>query len=173
MLDLDMQMKNSPRHICKQFDLSIFDNKLLNYDLCSISVTNYPSISHEVTKQLELIFFLLIFGIHHFVNVYSRFTWVFPIQTKSKCFTKSKESKINVKNQLNMTIKAIQTDNGGEFKNKKFRDYLLENEINHRFACPHTHEPVGQHFQSQKWRSRYNTGSTRTGFEHNLPLVDR
>ncbi|KAF7840881.1 Retrovirus-related Pol polyprotein from transposon TNT 1-94 [Senna tora] len=58
--------------------------------------------------------------------------------------------------QLNTTLKAVQTDFGGEFR--PFTTYLQENGIVHRLSCPHTHQQSGT--AERKHRHVTETGLT-------------
>lgn len=49
---------------------------------------------------------------------------------------------IFVEKYLNCSIKAVQPDNGGEFRGM-FSQYLASSCIKHRFTCPHTSQLNG------------------------------
>ena len=54
------------------------------------------------------------------INDFSTFAKVYFLRTKSEVTTKFIEYKAEMEPQCGTTIKAIRTDNGGEFKNKRF-----------------------------------------------------
>lgn len=72
-----------------------------------------------------------------FVDAYTRFMWIFPLKTKSNAFPTLLVFKKLVENQLDVTIKAIQTDYEGEYR--VFQKYLSECGIIHCVTCPYTH----------------------------------
>lgn len=60
------------------------------------------------------------------------------IKFKSDVFDKSKAHKALVENQHQRTIKAIRTDNGGEYVSTEFREYLEKCGIIHQKTVPYT-----------------------------------
>lgn len=52
----------------------------------------------------------------HFIDDYSRFTWIYPLKQKSEVFQAFVQFKNLVENQFNKKIKVLQCDGGGEFK---------------------------------------------------------
>ena len=50
-----------------------------------------------------------------FIDDFSRNTWIYFLRKKSEVFDKFKEFKALVENQTEKKIKALRTDNGGEF----------------------------------------------------------
>ena len=77
----------------------------------------------------------------HFVDAFSRFTWLYLLRNKSEAFQTFLNFKTLAENQLGCSIKALQTDWGGEFRT--FTDFVQTNGIVHRNSCPHTHEQNG------------------------------
>lgn len=75
------------------------------------------------------------------MDVYSHYTWIFPLTRKSEALSVFIIFKTKIENLLNHKIKIFQSDNGGEFK--KFKTYLDKEGIFHRFSCPHTSEQNG------------------------------
>ena len=51
------------------------------------------------------------------------------MRRKSEAFEKFKKFRAEVENQLGKHIKAIQSDRGGEYLLRDFKDYLTQNEI--------------------------------------------
>ena len=62
-----------------------------------------------------------------FTDDYSRFGYVYLMKRKSKTFEKFKEFRTEVENQLGKCIKAIRSDQGGEYLLGDFKDYLTKN----------------------------------------------
>ncbi|KAL0361245.1 UNVERIFIED_CONTAM: hypothetical protein Sradi_3809000 [Sesamum radiatum] len=64
-----------------------------------------------------------------FTDDHSQYDYVYLMRYKSKAFGRFKEYRLEVENQTNRKIKAIQSDRGGEYLSGEFIDYLKENEI--------------------------------------------
>ena len=64
-----------------------------------------------------------------FTDNYSRYGYVYLMRRKSETFEKFKEFRAEVENQLGKHIKAIQSDQGGEYLLGDFKDYLTQNGI--------------------------------------------
>lgn len=79
-----------------------------------------------------------------FVDDYSRYTWLFPMQHKSQVVSIFLKFKSYVELQFNTKIKQMQTDWGGEFR--PFFEILSNSGIIHRITCPHAH--------TKKWHYR-------------------
>jgi len=126
-------------------------------DFCSCCVGKShrlpSSISESVySKPLEHIFTDL-WGLSHvtshsgyvycvsFIDAYSKFTWFYPLKSKSETFTVFQHFKAMVENQFNSKIKGIQSDWGGEYRS--FTSFLATHCISHRLICPHTHHQNG------------------------------
>jgi len=76
-----------------------------------------------------------------FVDAFSRFTWVYPIQSKSDVMQVFLNFQSMVERLLNAKIKSVQTDWGGEYRN--LHKYFQSVGILHRVSCPHTHQQQG------------------------------
>ena len=70
------------------------------------------------------------------------FTWIFPLKVKSQAFEAFKYFKVQAEKQIGKKIKSLQTNGGGEFQ--VFTNFLKEQGIIHRLACPHTHHQNGR-----------------------------
>ena len=57
---------------------------------------------------------------------FSRYGYVYLMKYKSETFERFKEFKNVVQNQLGKSIKAIQSDRGGEYLSQEFDHYLKE-----------------------------------------------
>jgi hypothetical protein len=60
------------------------------------------------------------------IDDYSRFTWVFFLQDKSKTQEVLKKFLKRAQNEFDAKVKRIRSDNGTEFKNTQVEDYLDE-----------------------------------------------
>ena len=78
-----------------------------------------------------------------FIDDKTRFTWVYPIRTKDQVFKKFCEWKTLVEKSSGKKLKAIRTDNGGEYTSREFQEYLTEEGIRHERTIPKTPEQNG------------------------------
>lgn len=92
----------------------------------------------------------------HFMDSYSRYTWIYFLKTKSKAFDTFLKFKFMVELQFNTKIKTIQSNGGGEFQT--ISKYLLSQGIIHHKSCPHTPEQNGT--AKRKIRHIVETGLT-------------
>ncbi|MDV3146748.1 MAG: transposase family protein, partial [Sweet potato little leaf phytoplasma] len=76
-----------------------------------------------------------------FVDVFSRYTWIYFLKSKSDAFAAFVKFKTHIEKLLNLPILQFQSDNGGEFL--AFKPYLDSHGISHRFSCPHTSQQNG------------------------------
>jgi len=76
-----------------------------------------------------------------FIDAFSRYTWVFAIQSKSDVMPTFLKFQVMVERLLNSKIKSVQSDWGGEYHN--LHTYFLYIGIIHRISCPHTHQQQG------------------------------
>ena len=65
------------------------------------------------------------------------------MRRKSKAFEKFKEFRAEIENQLGKHIKAIQSDQGGEYLLGDFKDYLTQNGIVSQLTAPRTPQQNG------------------------------
>jgi hypothetical protein len=82
-------------------------------------------------------FFLII------VDLYSKYYWVALLRRKSDALKEFKRFHKLHTNLLNYKLKRIRSDNGGEFLNKPFDDYLLEEGIQRETTSPYMPEQNG------------------------------
>jgi transposase InsO family protein len=73
---------------------------------------------------------------------YSRFTWVFFLEEKSKTQETLKRFLRRAQNEFGLRIKKIRSDNGTEFKNSQIEGFLEEG-IKHEFSSPYTPQQNG------------------------------
>ncbi|MBW0524749.1 hypothetical protein O181_064464 [Austropuccinia psidii MF-1] len=72
------------------------------------------------------------------INSYSRYHFTTSISNKSNCFEAFRSFKAFVEKQTNFRIKKVVSDNGGEFFEGSFRQYLLKEGIESLLTAPHT-----------------------------------
>ena len=119
-----------------------------------LSKTKFPTGSHRTSKPLELVhmdlcgpmetltptknrYFMVL------VDDATRFTHVSLLKRKEEAFAYLKTFKALVENFHDLKIKAIQSDNGGEFTSKEFINFCNENGIKRRTSNPYTPEQNG------------------------------
>lgn len=78
-----------------------------------------------------------------FVDDFSRMAFIYFIKNKNEALKCFKEFKAKVENQLGKKIKILRSDNGREFCNNQFDDYLKENGIIHQRSNNYTPEQNG------------------------------
>jgi len=78
-----------------------------------------------------------------FIDDHTRYTTVFTIHQKSETFSKFKEYKALVENYHNTKIKALRSDNGGEYTSDSFCTYLRNSAISHEKTAPYSREQNG------------------------------
>ncbi|KAI8424616.1 hypothetical protein MSG28_003049 [Choristoneura fumiferana] len=78
-----------------------------------------------------------------FVDDFSRMAFIFFIKNKSEALKCFKEFKAKVENQLGKKIKILRSDNGREFCNNQFDDYLKESGIIHQRSNNYSPEQNG------------------------------
>lgn len=74
---------------------------------------------------------------------YSKMAFVYLLKTKDQVSAKIKEFHRLVENQTGKRIKALRSDNGGEFCSDSFDHYLRQNGILHQRTTPHCPEQNG------------------------------
>ncbi|KAK8956512.1 hypothetical protein KSP39_PZI000036 [Platanthera zijinensis] len=77
------------------------------------------------------------------VDDYSRFMWIYFLQTKDEAFTIFKQFKTYVENMLDMSIKAFRSDRGGEFMSNEFQKYCKEMGIRRDLTAPYSPQQNG------------------------------
>jgi transposase InsO family protein len=77
------------------------------------------------------------------VDDFSRFTWVFFLQDKSKTQGTLKRFLRRAQNEFELKVKKIRSDNGSECKNLQVEEYLEEEGIKHEFSAPYTPQQNG------------------------------
>ncbi|KAI9166016.1 hypothetical protein LWI28_024708 [Acer negundo] len=73
-----------------------------------------------------------------FIDDYSRKTWVYFLKRKSEVFGYFKEFKTLVEKQSGYHIKALRSDQGGEYTAGAFQEFLKQQGIRHQFTPAYT-----------------------------------
>lgn len=73
-----------------------------------------------------------------FIDERTRYRKVYFLKNKNEAFSKFKEYRAEVEKFTNHKIKYLQSDNGTEFCNKEFDEYLKSNGIQRRLSVPYT-----------------------------------
>ncbi|GBM64627.1 Retrovirus-related Pol polyprotein from transposon TNT 1-94 [Araneus ventricosus] len=131
----------------------------VNFD-CEICAINkltrapFPKKSNRVTSLLEIVHSDLCGPIRvpsigkslyfmTFIDEYSRYCVVKFLKTKSDALAAFKEIKCLWENQKSVKIKIFMSDNGGEFINTEFDNFLKTNGIKRRLTAPYCPEQSG------------------------------
>ncbi|WVZ76408.1 LOW QUALITY PROTEIN: hypothetical protein U9M48_024385 [Paspalum notatum var. saurae] len=69
------------------------------------------------------------------VDDFSRFSWVFFMEFKDEAFGFVWDL---VKNESQKAMRAIRSDNGGEFRNSRFENFCRDLGLEHQFSSPYT-----------------------------------
>ncbi|GJX41925.1 ribonuclease H-like domain, reverse transcriptase, RNA-dependent DNA polymerase [Tanacetum coccineum] len=77
------------------------------------------------------------------VDDYSRYMWVYFLNTKDQAFDTFKEYKSIVEKELRTTLKMLRTDRGGEFTSNEFTQYCKENGIARQLTAPYSPQQNG------------------------------
>jgi transposase InsO family protein len=77
------------------------------------------------------------------VDDYTRMTVVFFLKNNSKAFENFKIYKEMVENEMDLRIKSLRYDNGGEITSKEFMDYYSSHGIKRKFFVARTPQQNG------------------------------
>ena len=78
-----------------------------------------------------------------FTDEKTRYVWVYVLKHKSEVFDKFLEWKALVEKSSGQKVKALRTDNSGEYTSTKFESYLKAEGIRHEYTVPKTPEQNG------------------------------
>ncbi len=78
-----------------------------------------------------------------FIDDKSRWLTVFPIKSKSDCFSCFLKFRSGVETQTGRKIKAIRSDGGGEYLSNEFKGFMTQNGIHHQQTCAYTPQQNG------------------------------
>jgi transposase InsO family protein len=69
------------------------------------------------------------------VDDYSRYSWVFFLESKDEVFEHFQSLALRLKNEHPNYLKAIHSDNGTEFRNASFNQFCLEHGVDQQFSA--------------------------------------
>ncbi|WVZ50236.1 LOW QUALITY PROTEIN: hypothetical protein U9M48_001510, partial [Paspalum notatum var. saurae] len=72
------------------------------------------------------------------VDDFSRFSWVFFMEFKDEAFGFVRDLVLRLRNESQRTMRAIRSDNGGEFRNSRFETFCRDLGLDHQFSSPYT-----------------------------------
>ena len=78
-----------------------------------------------------------------FVDDFSRKCWICFMQKKSETYSKFREFKALVEKELGKQVKALRSDNGGEFISAEFKDFCSVEGIQRDLIAPHNPQQNG------------------------------
>jgi transposase InsO family protein len=77
------------------------------------------------------------------VDDYSRYSWVFFLESKDEVFEHFQSLALRLNNEHPNCLKAIHSDNGTEFRNAFFDHFCLEHGIDQQFSTPRVPQENG------------------------------
>ena len=78
-----------------------------------------------------------------FVDDFSRKCWIFFMQKKRETYSKFCEFKALVEKESGKHVKALRSDNGGEFISTEFKDFCSAEGIRRELIAPHNPQQNG------------------------------
>ncbi|WVZ80272.1 hypothetical protein U9M48_027763 [Paspalum notatum var. saurae] len=72
------------------------------------------------------------------VDDFSRFSWVFFTEFKDEVFGFVRDLVLRLRNKSHKAMRAIHSDNGGEFRNSRFENFYRDLGVEHQFSSPYT-----------------------------------
>ncbi|WVZ70297.1 LOW QUALITY PROTEIN: hypothetical protein U9M48_018974 [Paspalum notatum var. saurae] len=72
------------------------------------------------------------------VDDFSRFSWVFFMEFKDEAFGFVQDLVLRLRNESHNAMRAIRSDNGGEFRNSRFENHCRDLGLEHQFSSPYT-----------------------------------
>ncbi|WVZ89633.1 hypothetical protein U9M48_036012 [Paspalum notatum var. saurae] len=72
------------------------------------------------------------------VDDFSRFSWVFFMEFKDEAFGFVRDLVLRLRNESHKAMRAIHSDNGGEFRNSRFENFCCDQDLDHQFSSPYT-----------------------------------
>jgi hypothetical protein len=78
-----------------------------------------------------------------FIDDHTRHVWVYILKHKHEVFRRFQEWKAQVEKSSGRQIKALRSDNGGEYTSHEFESYLTKEGIKRELTIPHTPEQNG------------------------------
>ena len=78
-----------------------------------------------------------------FIDDNTRYVWVYVLKHKHEVFERFLEWKAMVEKSTGQKLKALRTDNGGEYTSERFQNYLKTEGVRHELTVPKTPEQNG------------------------------
>jgi transposase InsO family protein len=78
-----------------------------------------------------------------FFDEFSRKLWIFFMQKKDQTFSKFCEFKSLVEKESGKQVKALRSDNGGEYISNEFKDFYKKEGIQRELIAPHNPQQNG------------------------------
>jgi hypothetical protein len=144
------------KHVISKFSLPVSSNKsaasCVSCQQAKAHQLPFPTSSSIFTRPLELLF-SEVWGPSPvvssngnkyyvtFIDAFSKFTWLFPIQCKFDVFSVFNKFLLMVERLFNTKIQQVQTNWGREFRS--LNTFFHKFGIIHRVSCPHTHQQQG------------------------------
>ncbi|WVZ51648.1 hypothetical protein U9M48_002770, partial [Paspalum notatum var. saurae] len=72
------------------------------------------------------------------VDDFSQFSWVFFMEFKDEAFGFVRGLVLRLRNESHKAMRAIRSDNGGEFRNSRFENFCRDLSLEHQFSSPYT-----------------------------------
>ncbi|WVZ58113.1 hypothetical protein U9M48_008419 [Paspalum notatum var. saurae] len=72
------------------------------------------------------------------VDNFSRFSWVFFMESKDEAFGFVRDLVLRLRNESHKAMRAIRSDNGGEFRNSRFENFCHDLGLEHQLSSPYT-----------------------------------
>ncbi|WVZ83778.1 hypothetical protein U9M48_030883 [Paspalum notatum var. saurae] len=72
------------------------------------------------------------------VDDFSRFSWVFFMEFKDEAFGFVRDLVLRLRNESHKAMRAIRSNNGGEFRNSRFENFYRDLGLEHQFSSPYT-----------------------------------
>ncbi|WVZ58667.1 LOW QUALITY PROTEIN: hypothetical protein U9M48_008909 [Paspalum notatum var. saurae] len=72
------------------------------------------------------------------VDDFSRFSWVFFMKFKDEAFGFVRDLVLRLRNESHKAMRAIRSDNAGEFRNSRFENFCRDLGLEHQFSSPYT-----------------------------------
>ncbi|WVZ70632.1 hypothetical protein U9M48_019280 [Paspalum notatum var. saurae] len=72
------------------------------------------------------------------VDDFSRFSWVFFMEFKDEAFGFVRDLVLRLRNESHKAMRAIRSDNGGEFRNSRFENLCRDLGLEHQFSSSYT-----------------------------------
>jgi transposase InsO family protein len=101
--------------------------ELVHNDVCCINLPSLAGARYILT----------------FIDDLSHFTWVYFLKNKNLVFEKFKEFRAFAEKQCGQPIKCLRSENGGEYVNRPFEEYLVRSGIDWKRLVPHTPQQNG------------------------------